>query len=242
MVDIDAYIFGGVIVIGIASSFISYYLNKKRSDSISKIARDMGFSYEENAAADMGFLNIIGKFTGNSENYKPIEEFLPDSEILRWGSSRSIGNLISGKKHGRDIFAFDYCYTIHSGRSSYQHCQTVVVSRLHSNVPPFVLGPEGFLEKLGDLVMKHDIDFENYPEFSKKYYLKGQDKDAVKKTFSPDLIREIEKMPKKITLESDGKLIAFFIPRKKAKPEELPSQIEEASRIFDLVDPAKKEF
>jgi len=242
MVDTGAYVAAGVTILAIAFSLLSYYLNKRRSNSIAKIAQDMGFGYEENAAADMGFLNIIGKLTGNSENYKPIEEFLPDSELFKWGSSRSVGNLIYGKIYGREVKAFDYCYTTSSGRNSYQHCLTVIVSRLHGNAPSFVLGPEGISEKFEDFIMKKDIDFENHPEFSKKYYLKGEDKDAVKKVFGPELIRQIESMPKKIALQSDGKLVAFLMPGKKAKPEEWRDLIEEASKIFDLVDPPKKDF
>jgi len=242
MADILTYIIAGITALGIAFAAISYYLRKKRSGAVAKIARDMNLSYDETAAADMGFMSIINKINGNPGPGNALENFLPDSEILKWGRSRSVENLISGKISGREWKAFDYCYTTSSGRSSHRHCQTVFVSRLQASAPSFVLGPEGFFDKVGDIVLKQDIDFENYPEFSKKYFLKGQDKNAVKSLFSPELIKRIEGAQKKIALQSDGKMIAYFVPGEKAKPQEWPKHIEEASRVFDLIDKQRKGF
>ena len=242
MVDILPYVFAGITIAGLVFSGISYYINKKRSDSISKLARDLGFSYEKKAAEDMLFADIVNKISGESQPKKSVENFMPDSEILKWGDSRSVENLISGKINEREWKAFDYNYTTRSGRSSYRHRQTIFVSRIYGIVPSFVLDPEGFFEKIGDLVLKQDIDFDNYPEFSKKYFLKCQDKTAIKLLFTPELISQIEKAQGKIAVQSDGKIIAFFTPEKKDKPEDWSKQIEEASKIFNLIDPKKKSF
>jgi len=242
MADAEIYIFAGILILMLTFSGATYYFNKKRSDRIAKMGRDMGFSYEENAATDPGLMGIINKISGNPGPANTIENFLPDSELLKWGHSRSVGNLISGNIKGREWKAFDYNYTTGSGRSSHQHCQTIFVSRLRVSAPAFVLGPEGFFDKLGDIVLKQDIDFESYPDFSKKYCLKGQDKDAVKGLFNPELIKLIENTPKKIAIQSDGKMLAFFIPGEKSKPEDWFQRIEEASKIFDLIDPKRREF
>lgn len=242
MADTGTYILAGITVLGIAFAAISYYLNKKRSDTLAKIAQNMGFSYEEKAAADASFANILSKINGNTAPDSAIKNFLPDSEILRSGWSRSVENLISGKIGGREWKAFDYGYTTGSGRSSHKHCQTLFVSKLRGTATSFILGPEGFFDKIGDVVLKQDIDFENYPEFSKRYRLKGQDKSAVKGLFGPELIKLIEKFEKKIALQTDGKQIAFFIPGEKTRPEDWPKRIEDASKIFDLIDNQRKEF
>lgn len=70
---------------------------------------------------------------------------------------------------------------------------TVVhVSELNVNIPDFALEPEGLWSKFSELVGGKDIDFHEYPEFSKKYYLRGDNEDAIKGFFNERIVRFLE--------------------------------------------------
>jgi MFS superfamily sulfate permease-like transporter len=71
------------------------------------------------------------------------------------------------------------------------HVTVVHLSEINLPIPDFALEPESFGTKFSELVGGKDIDFANYPEFSRKFYLRG-DEDAVRKYFKEPVIRFLE--------------------------------------------------
>jgi MFS superfamily sulfate permease-like transporter len=60
-------------------------------------------------------------------------------------------------------------------------------------IPNFALEPEDLGTKFSELVLGKDIDFEGHPEFSKRYYLRGEDESAVRQFFTEKVIQFLEK-------------------------------------------------
>ena len=71
--------------------------------------------------------------------------------------------------------------------------QTVVMfhdSALH--LPSFHLRPEFSLDRVATLAGTDDVDFDDHPEFSKRYCLIGPDHAAIRSIFKPALIEHFE--------------------------------------------------
>lgn len=60
--------------------------------------------------------------------------------------------------------------------------------RLPVVLPDFILDREFLFDRLKDMVEHTDIDFPDYPEFSKKFALQSNDEQAVRKVFGHDVI------------------------------------------------------
>ncbi len=66
------------------------------------------------------------------------------------------------------------------------------LSELQFALPDFALEPESFGTKLTEFVAGRDIDFNEYPDFSKRYYLRGLTETAIRNFFSESIIRFLE--------------------------------------------------
>ncbi len=94
----------------------------------------------------------------------------------------------AGKLESSDI-------TLQEGaRQSQSEIQITIlqVSETELYVPDFALEPEGLFSVLFEGVSGKDIDFDSHPVFSKKYYLRGQNEDQVRKFFTEDIIQFLE--------------------------------------------------
>jgi hypothetical protein len=72
------------------------------------------------------------------------------------------------------------------------HITVVQVSETNAFIPDFDLEPEGLWSKLFEGVAGKDIDFDNHPVFSKKYYLRGRIESEVRDFFSEQIIQFLE--------------------------------------------------
>lgn len=72
------------------------------------------------------------------------------------------------------------------------HITLVMVTETENLIPDFALEPEGLWTKLSELGGSRDIDFSDHPDFSKKYYLRGEDEDAVRRFFNEGVIQFLE--------------------------------------------------
>ncbi len=174
-------------------SFFSDLFNKRRNE-IRKVAKELNMDFYE--ADDFGLV-----------------AFLEDFKLFSIGRSKKIKNMlirVDGKE-GLDIRIFDYRYVIGSGKSTQFFNQTVFY--LHSEklgLPQFMLKPENFFHRIGKFLgMPQDINFEEYPEFSKQYYLKGEEEAAVRSTFKDDLLHFFT-VEKNWTLEGRKFTLIFY--------------------------------
>jgi MFS superfamily sulfate permease-like transporter len=72
------------------------------------------------------------------------------------------------------------------------HITVVHVSDLESAIPDFALEPEQLWTKISELTYGKDIDFQDHPDFSRKYYLRGEDESAIRRFFTEKVISYLE--------------------------------------------------
>jgi hypothetical protein len=110
-------------------------------------------------------------------------------ELFSRGDSRKASNVLSGRGAGADVVLFDYSFTTGSGKSRATHLYTVCVQRSPAlRLPHVVITPEiRFVSRIVELFGGQDIDFPDDEEFSKKFVVKGEDVDAVRRLLVPPL-------------------------------------------------------
>lgn len=62
-------------------------------------------------------------------------------------------------------------------------------------LPKFYMTEETVADKLANVVLGDDINFESHPKFSKNYILKGEDTQAIRSLFTPELLTFFENNP-----------------------------------------------
>ncbi len=198
-------IIGGVIYLG-------YYLKKKRTEAMQRVAITMGFQFEEGDVRD------------TSERYGALP-------LFERGHSRRARNIMTGQLAGEPAMVFDYQYRTGGGKQSHTYEQTVALFPTRGrHLPDFELGPENLLHRLGQVFGYQDIDFEQFPEFSKQYLLRGEDEAAIRTAFTSTVIAGLEQTPD-WSLQSRGDTLLAFYDDRKCKPEETPAFLADALRI-----------
>jgi hypothetical protein len=127
------------------------------------------------------------------DEYKMVA-LLRDFKLFRQGGSKRIYNILS-KTSGlleEKINIFDYRYTISTGKSAHTYHQTVFfIQSKQLSLPQMLLKPEHFFHKIGAWLGMQDIDFEEFPKFSDKNLLQGEDEARIRSTLQTktDVIR-----------------------------------------------------
>jgi hypothetical protein len=139
--------------------------------------------------------------------YSFIEEGYVYSEISKHGFSlidRASGNygdykatnVLRKLKDNDEFFIFDFQFTPkHVDKSTASKLATirvVLIKVKNRELFNFELLPESVFEKIKQVFGSCDIDFEKYPNFSKKYVLKSSEPDILKKTFPETLMEYLE--------------------------------------------------
>ena len=116
---------------------------------------------------------------------------------------------------------------------------TLMVLRLNKQIPVFTMEKEGMLEKLFDRVMAFsgykDIDFEMYPDFSKKFLLMGNEESEIRSFFTPEIIEFFENQ-QIYHLESNGEALVIFDKIKLARTDETIAFIDYGAALARLLN------
>ena len=116
---------------------------------------------------------------------------------------------------------------------------TLMVLKLNTKIPVFTMEKEGVFEKLFDRVMAFtgykDIDFDMYPDFSKKFLLMGNNEAEIRSFFTEDIIRFFENHHI-YHLESNGEALIIFDKIKLARTDETLAFIEYGEKLARLLD------
>ncbi len=115
---------------------------------------------------------------------------------------------------------------------------TVMVLKLNKKMPVFAMEKEGLFEKIFDRVIAltghKDIDFEMYPNFSKKFLITGTNEAEIRSFFTKELIQFFEN--KQIYhLESNGEALLIFDKIKLARTDETIALINYSKALAGLL-------
>jgi MFS superfamily sulfate permease-like transporter len=139
--------------------------------------------------ADGGELGFIPQKQRNAAKYRdfPIQKgnrILYEENIITWYTDHA-------KVEVSDM-------TLTEGARQQQedtHITVLHLSDLEVQIPDFSLEPEGLWSRVSEVVGGKDIDFDGFPEFSQKYYLRGDPESDIRNFFGGDIIRFFEQHP-----------------------------------------------
>jgi MFS superfamily sulfate permease-like transporter len=114
------------------------------------------------------------------------------------------------------------------------HITVLHISDLQSGIPDFALEPEQLWTKFSELSFGHDIDFSAHPEFSKRYYLRGDNETAIRNFFTKDLIHFLETHDE-IHIESNHGKLLIYARRAKLSAIEIEKVIAFSKELLDII-------
>ena len=199
-------------------SLFSNLFNKRRNQ-IRKIAEELDMDFYES-----------GKYG--------LIEYLNEFRLFSIGRKKRIENMLINvdKESGIDIRVFDYRYVVGGGNSTRILKQTVFY--LHSEkliLPQFLLKPEHFFHKIGKFLgTPEDINFEEFPQFSKQYLLKAKGEDSVRSKFNNDILHFFT-IEKNWSLEGRNNTLIFYKKGKRHQPETIKDFYNKGMLVYEML-------
>jgi hypothetical protein len=115
---------------------------------------------------------------------------------------------------------------------------SLMVLKINKKIPVFTMEKEGLFEKIIDRVMAFtgfkDIDFEMYPDFSKRFLITGKEESEIRNFFTDDLIRFFENR-QIYHIESNGEALIIFDKIKLARTDETIALIDYTQALAKLL-------
>lgn len=213
-----------ILSIGLACFIFITLRAKKRKAGLSRWVKEFGFSCKDVTEASV------------SDDWLRFPLFKRKAFKGYTGfSGMSETDVFRGSFNGTEVTFFDYMYTVGFGRQySVTHSQTVAVFAVGGNVlPEFELRPEHLVQEIEQIFGYKDIDFSQYPEFSRSYLLRASDEQAVRALFAPETLQFLSRQ-KGWAVESIGRWLMIYRHGNVVKPETLTRFLEEATNIFRL--------
>jgi len=203
---------GGALLVGGAIGALRAYLELKRRDAIRKLARSMGCAYEPSDASLRSEISGI--------------------ELLHKGERHSCVNVLRGESRtGEPFLFFDYIYKTGRGKNETTSRQSVAAfCREGRGLPRFRLCPEGILAKIGAAFGYQDMDFKEFPRFSRAYLLRGKDEAAVRRLFRPFALEYLESNPG-WWVEGGGDWLAAYKHDRLVEPSRIAAFLEDARAL-----------
>jgi hypothetical protein len=193
----------------------SWRKEKERTRVLQAAAAQLGWSFAASAPLNM----IAG-----------LERFA----LFNSGEGRRITNFMYGEASGTKAAVFDYAYTTGSGKNRQTHYQSVVyLEPGNLSLPLFTLRPENFLYKVFTAFGYQDIDFGQRPEFSRQYILRGQDEQAIRRTFNDGLLSFYESYPGTCT-DGGGNQLFVYRAGYRFQPQEIQAYVGLGLNILNL--------
>ena len=211
---VPAMITGSVALVG-GVLFLVKQQEKKRTEAMQLAAQLMGFSF--------------GGLTDGAD--------IGDFPLYRHGRSKKMRNSMEGTLGGRAAVIGDYSYYVQSGKSGHTVVQTVVLFKdAVTGLPDFSLSPESVFHRLAEVFGYQDIDFDTNEEFSKKYLLRGQDENAIRRLFTSDALSLLASQPG-WSVEAVGGRVLVYKGYKSAEAAQLPAFAADTLRIAGALSP-----
>jgi MFS superfamily sulfate permease-like transporter len=110
------------------------------------------------------------------------------------------------------------------------------VSELDITIPDFALEPERLWTRFSEITFGKDIDFTGHPQFSRKYYLRSDNEEAVRQFFTESLLEFFERYDD-IHVESHRNKLLIYKDRSVLDTEEALKLITEIDLLIEILLP-----
>ena len=162
-------------------------------------------------------------------NYGELEHFLYFK--TKWINFR-YNNLESKNK---DFLLFDLSYSEGAFIAKEDLRSTFLQIKGTEKMPVFALDKENFMTNILQLSGLKDIDFKEYPDFSKRFYLRGEDEKAIRTFFTGNLIYFFESHPA-YYLESNGDSLLIRTKERLASIQEIKQILAFAEELLKILE------
>ncbi len=198
-------------------------MSKRRGAQLENVAYKMQMAYRQQD--DWGLLRQLQDFRLMNRGFRGRAR-----HILRQQEGLMTSNLC----------VFDYRYLVWSGKSTRRVEQTVFfIESQQLSLPEFLMRPENFFHKIGELLGMDDIDFEQYPDFSSNYRLIGEDETYIRHRFTDQVLR-LFSVERGWTMEGLGFYLLLYKKNKVLSPSRIQALHSKGMEVFEaLVDEGK---
>jgi hypothetical protein len=152
------------------------YLEKWRRKALERVARRLGMSF-------------------SAELPEGIRSRLLQAGFFQRSGARFYNSMFKRLNDGTEIAIFDYSWKDSRRRRNYYlsvfwaYCEDL-------RLPRFRLRPEvPLFDDVAEAFGMQDINFENHPDFSRRYLLRGEDEAKIRLRFHPSFLNFLEQHP-----------------------------------------------
>ncbi len=143
----------------------------KRQKSLQNIALDFDWKYQSLQKEEITELTTFGYFKTRKIN--KVSNIISNGKCSLFDVEFSEGEMIAKQVIRASMFYIN----------------------IDKEIPEFTLDKEGVFEYIYHFAGFKDIEIENHPDFSKRFYLSGKEQEAIKQLFTDDLILFFESNP-----------------------------------------------
>jgi hypothetical protein len=197
----------------LAFGALAWWLHARRGRHMEEMARERGWRWEEKGlpfpADDPVWTSALLK------SQRPAPPFLT----------------LRGTAHALEFVAFEFS----EGSGKSKRLTTVVAfSTRGMRLPAFTLTRENVLHRVAGAVAGYqDVDFDEFPVFSRTFLLRGPDEAALRAWFTPSRLNALERARQsrlRWNLESAHDWLLYY-HRRRLPPRDYATFIEDAARV-----------
>lgn len=194
--------------------WLVWFIDKKRTESMSAWAQAHGFVFEGERPA---LIDELARF-----------------KLFNQGHKRKVKNLLRGAKDTGAVRIADYQYTTGRGKHQTVWQQTICILTSPGRRAPhfFVRRQQRLFDALGKVFGGQDINFDDDPKFSKAYVLQtAGDEQQLRHFMSPGLREALTRLAdKNLVLEVEGDTMLLHRGRR-LKAEQLDELVTDAINL-----------
>ncbi len=196
------------------SSFLNFEISlTKRQKLLQKLSTILDWEYLPDPVSNYGDLEQFFYFKTKWINYR-------------------YNNLESKNK---DFLLFDLSYSEGAFIAKEDLRSTFLQIKVHQKMPVFTLDKENFMTAILQLSGLQDVDFKKHPDFSKRFYLSGEDVKSIRSFFTDELIFFFESHPT-YYLESNGDSILIRGKERLASIQEIKQMLAFAEELLKILE------
>ena len=184
----------------------------RRQENLENIANDYDLVYSAEKNKDTNFLNPFLFFKVKQINH--------------------IYNELTDKITGLKLFDIEFSEGEFIAKEVIRTSMLQIV--LNTSIPVFTLDRESLIDKVYALAGFSDINFEHHQDFSKRFHLVGEDREAIKTLFNDDLIHFFESNPY-YHIESNGNCLLIFSKQRLASTKEIKALLDFGKRLKQVI-------
>ena len=140
-------------------------------------------------------------------------------------------NAMRGSVGGLDTIIADR--TVGSGKSS--STATIVAFKFSAPFPAFMLCGENVLWHIAEKLGFADVDIDGAPDFSRRFFLHGQDQAAIRALFKPEITQAFEQIDKHRPsyVSASGQWLVTYYPGRQIDPAKLREFLQQAQVLAE---------